>query len=272
LLAVRTLTAAALLAAFFAALWFLERTPFALLVGAVIACAAREWAALAGLGTQSALAYSVGCTAVYGAAAWWSWPVGASVMPVLAILLAALLFWAAVVPLWLMRGVSAPSRGMLPPAGLVVLVPAGLAMVALHPGPLLAVLALVWISDTAAYLAGRAFGRRKLAPRVSPGKTWEGAAGAIVASVAYAVILAVSMPAIGAHVTGLAWVPYAAGAVVLCISGIMGDLFESGVKRQAGVKDSGTLLPGHGGVMDRIDSACAALPTGALLIAWSGAS
>jgi phosphatidate cytidylyltransferase len=193
-------------------------------------------------------------------------------MPILAILLASLAFWGAIVPLWLMRGVSSSSRWMLPTAGLMVLVPAALAMVALHPGPLLAVLALVWISDTAAFLAGRAFGRRKLAPGVSPGKTWEGAAGGVVASIAYAVILAVSMPAIGAHLTGLSWVPYAAGAAALCVSGILGDLFESGVKRQAGVKDSGTLLPGHGGVMDRIDSACAALPVGALLIVWSGAS
>lgn len=268
--AVRILTGATLLAAFFAALLFLERAPFAVLVGGIVACAAREWAALAGLSMRWALAYSAGCTALYGAAAWWWWPIGASVMPVFAVLLAALAFWGAVVPLWLARGVSGSSRRLLPPAGLLVLVPAALAMVALHPWPLLAVLALVWISDTAAFVAGRAFGRHKLAPRVSPGKTWEGAAGAIVASLAYAVILAVMMPAIGAHVTGLAWGPYAAAAAVLCVSGILGDLFESGVKRQAGVKDSGTLLPGHGGVMDRIDSACAALPIGALLIAWFG--
>lgn len=261
-----------LLAAFFAALLFLERAPFAVLVGAIVACAAREWAALAGLRKRQALAYAAGCTALYGALAWWVWPIGASDMPVRAILFIALAFWGAVVPAWLALGMTAASRRLLPPAGFAVLLPAALAMVALQAGPLLAILALVWISDTAAYLAGRTFGRRKLAPSVSPAKTWEGAAGAIVASIAYAVILAVSMPAIGAQVTGLSWVPYAAGAAALCVSGILGDLFESGAKRQAGVKDSGTLLPGHGGVLDRIDSACAALPIGALLMAWSGAT
>ena len=259
-----------LLAAFFAALWFLGRAPFAMLVGAILAGAAREWAALAGLPKWQAVAYAAGCTLLYGALAWWCWPIDASDMPVHAILLAALVFWGAVVPAWLALGMASSSRRLLQPAGFAVLVPAALAMVALHPGPLLAILALVWISDTAAYLVGRTFGRRRLAPTVSPGKTWEGAAGAMLASLAYAVILALSMPDIGAHVKGGTWIPYAAGAAVLCVSGIMGDLFESGVKRQAGVKDSGTLLPGHGGVLDRIDSVCAALPIGALLIAWSG--
>jgi phosphatidate cytidylyltransferase len=151
-----------------------------------------------------------------------------------------------------------------------VLVPAGLAMVALPTWLLLSILGLVWVSDTAAYVVGRAFGRHKLAPTVSPGKTIEGAAGAIVASLAYAAILAASMPALGAHVRGLAWVPYAGAAVALCVAGILGDLFESLAKRYAGVKDSGRLLPGHGGVLDRIDSVCAALPVGALFGAWAG--
>jgi len=91
-----------------------------------------------------------------------------------------------------------------------------------------------------------------------------------VASVVYAAILAAAMPAIGAHVKGLAWVLYAGAAVALCVLGIVGDLFESLAKRHAGVKDSGTLLPGHGGVLDRIDSACDELPVGALFGAWAG--
>ena len=255
---------------FIAAVLFLERGPLAVVVGAVMAGAAREWAALTGLRTSAAIAYAAGCTVLFGVIAAWSWPVAASAPSIIAVLIGALAFWGAVVPLWLARGMQRRPPVLLAAAGLVVLVPAALALLALQPGPLLAILGLVWISDTAAYVIGRAFGRRKLAPRVSPGKTVEGAAGAILASLAYAVILAVSMPAIGAHVKGFAWMPYAAGATVLCLAGILGDLFESGAKRQAGVKDSGKLLPGHGGILDRIDSACAALPVGALLVAWAG--
>ena len=267
--AARILTAAALLAAFVAAALFLERAAFAVVAGAIVACAAREWAALARLRGRKALAYAAGCTALYGVIAAWAWPVSPGGMPMRIILFGALAFWAAVVPLWLAGGMQ-PRHGFLPAAGIAALVPAGLAMVALHPGALLAILGLVWISDTAAYGVGRSFGRRKLAPTVSPGKTLEGAAGAILASLAYAVILALWMPAIGAHLRGFAWVAYAAGATLLCVSGILGDLFESGAKRQAGVKDSGTLLPGHGGVLDRIDSACAALPVGAFMLSWAG--
>ena len=200
----------------------------------------------------------------------WAWPIAASALPTLAILIVASAFWGLIVPLWLARGMQTSSRALLSAAGLAVLVPAALAMVALPPWLLLAILGVVWISDTAAYFVGRRFGRHKLAPSVSPGKTIEGAAGAVLASVIYAVILAASMPAIGAHFKGFAWAMYAAGATVLCVAGILGDLFESGAKRHAGVKDSGKLLPGHGGILDRIDAACAVLPVGALLVSWAG--
>ncbi|HTN26537.1 MAG TPA: phosphatidate cytidylyltransferase [Burkholderiales bacterium] len=270
--AARTLTAAALLAAFIGAVWFLERGYLALLVGAIVAWGAHEWASLLRMRSGAALLYAAACAAIYSAVAAWMWPVAASVMPMPAILIGALLFWALAAPLWLAYGMQSSSRALLSAAGITVLVPAGLAMIALPRGLLLALLGLAWVSDTAAYLVGRSFGRHKLAPKVSPGKTIEGAAGAIVASVAYAVILAASMPAIGAYVNGFAWAAYVAGAGVLCICGIIGDLFESLAKRHAGVKDSGKLLPGHGGVLDRIDSLCAVLPIGALLVSWAGAA
>lgn len=270
MLAVRTLTAVALLAALLAAVFFLERAVFALLTGAILACAAHEWAALSRLHGFSAIAYAAGCAALYGAVAAWAWPIDTSAMPVIAILIGAAAFWGLIVPLWLARGMQSSSHLLLAAAGLAVLVPAALAMAALPPWQLLAILCLIWISDTAAYFVGRRFGRHKLAPSVSPGKTIEGAAGAILASLVYAVILALTMPAIGAHVKGLAWVAYAAAAMLLCASGIIGDLFESGAKRHAGVKDSGKLLPGHGGVLDRVDAVCAGLPVGALLVAWAG--
>jgi phosphatidate cytidylyltransferase len=175
--------------------------------------------------------------------------------------LPAALFWVVAVPLWLARGVSAQARPALVASGFMVIVPPALALALLPAREVLAVLVLVWIADTAAYFVGRAWGRRKLAPAISPGKTWEGAAGGVVGALAYAIIL-------GAFTDRVAWAPWLAAAAVLAAVSIVGDLFESAAKRQAGVKDSGALLPGHGGILDRIDSATATLPLAALLLPW----
>jgi phosphatidate cytidylyltransferase len=182
-------------------------------------------------------------------------------LPVMAIGAA---FWILVAPLWLWRGVRADHARLLAAAGLAVLVPAGLAIVALAPAQVLAVLCLTWVADTAAYFTGRRFGRHKLAPSISPGKTWEGAAGALLGVLAYAIICAALLPSLNA-ITGGLWSPYLGAAFLLCVASIVGDLFESAAKRQAAVKDSGTLLPGHGGILDRIDSATSTLPIAALL-------
>ena len=272
MLAIRVLTAAALLAAFLAAVLYLGQGAFAVAVGAIVALGAREWARLTGLAGWAGFSYAAGCTALFAGTALWNWPLRAGEAPLLAVFGAAAAFWGLAVPAWLARGMGGASRRLLPPAGLAVLLPAALAMVALPPRLLLALLGLVWTADTAAYVAGRAFGRHRLAPAISPGKTWEGVAGAVLGSLAYAIILEATMPDIGARVSGVAWTAYLAGAAALCTTSIVGDLFESAIKRQAGVKDSGTLLPGHGGVLDRIDSATAALPVGALLLAWAGAA
>jgi phosphatidate cytidylyltransferase len=153
-------------------------------------------------------------------------------------------------------------RLLLLAAGLVVLVPAALAMVALAPAEALLVLAVVWIADTAAYLVGRRWGRHKLAPAISPGKTWEGAAGGLIGAAAYAMILSILF----AGIQGTRMAVFLGAAALLVVVSILGDLFESAAKRQAGVKDSGTLLPGHGGMLDRIDSATAVLPLAALIV------
>ena len=119
-------------------------------------------------------------------------------------------------------------------------------------------LLLVGVADVGAYFTGRAWGRRKLAPRLSPGKTWEGAAGGALLS---ALVGGGVLAAWGR----LSW--FLVGVTLLLIAvGVFGDLLESLLKREAGAKDSGTLLPGHGGVLDRIDSALAALPVFALLL------
>ena len=144
-----------------------------------------------------------------------------------------------------------------------MLVPTWLAITRMQHEPLrlLLVMAVVWVADSAAYFTGLAFGRHKLAPAISPGKTWEGVAGAFVAVALYAFTLA------GAE-TGKRG---AVAIVVVCMAmtalSIIGDLFESLCKRQAGVKDSGNVLPGHGGILDRIDGLVAALPLAAWLLA-----
>jgi len=246
-------TAAALIAALLAALFLLPRIGLAALVAATVAAAAFEWARLCRLSGPAAWGYAgamaFAFVAIYNTQPW---------QPVFFL---AGLFWIAVAPLWLWHGVASSYAQMLAVAGFLVLLPAALAMVALRPLEVLLVLVLVWIADTAAYFVGRAWGRRKLAPAISPSKTWEGAAGGIGGALVYAIIC-------GSLVEGLFWVPYLAAAALLAVLSIVGDLFESAVKRQAAVKDSGTLLPGHGGILDRIDSATSTLPLAAALAPW----
>ena len=226
-----------------------------MLIALVVAAAGLEWARLCRLGTAGAWLYAVLVAAAFAAVL----ALGETVARV--VLAAALVFWLLAAPLWLAQGVRAQQRAALIVSGFLVLVPAGLALAALPALQVLLVLVLVWVADTAAYFVGRAWGRRKLAPSISPGKTWEGAAGGVFGALAYAIIC-------GGFVGRIAWLPLVAGAALLAAVSIVGDLFESAAKRQAGVKDSGTLLPGHGGILDRIDSATAALPLAALLLPW----
>lgn len=268
----RLVTAALLLAGFIAAVLLLDRVFFAALVGAIVALAGFEWAKLCKFGRGAALGYATLTVAVFAALNVWLFPVSAADRPETVLFLLATLFWVIVVPTWFHRGVGGTGGVLVPAAGFLVILPAALAMVALAPVRLLLVLALVWIADTAAYLAGRAFGRHKLAPSISPGKTWEGVGGALAGTVAYAAVCAALVPSLRDMVNGaVVWSLYLVGVAVLCAVSVLGDLFESAVKRRASVKDSGTLLPGHGGVLDRIDSATAALPLAALMFQGLGA-
>jgi len=128
---------------------------------------------------------------------------------------------------------------------------------------LLSLLAIVWIADTAAFFFGRRFGRHKLAPTISPGKTWEGVAGGLLAVVVYVTVLQFTGIAAVGPLAGWAGWPL---AVLIAALSVVGDLFESLIKRRAGAKDSGTLLPGHGGVLDRIDGLTSTLPVAALAL------
>lgn len=145
--------------------------------------------------------------------------------------------------------------------GLLVLVPTWLAVVGLHEygdkGPYLVLylLSLIWVADSGAYFGGKRWGKHKLAPSVSPGKTWEGVISALAASAIYSIIAVnlFSLP-------GNQWLAFIVLSLVTVAFSIIGDLVESMFKRHVNVKDSGALLPGHGGVLDRIDSVTAAAP------------
>lgn len=148
------------------------------------------------------------------------------------------------------------------------------ALYAYSPLYLLSVLTIVWCADIFAYFSGKAFGRRKLAPSISPGKSWEGAIGggiAVLVLATLAVVLAGEQLAgtfpIRVHAS-LGWAATYVVLILIVAASIVGDLFESQLKRRAGMKDSSNLLPGHGGVLDRIDALVPVLPLAALIGAW----
>jgi len=183
----------------------------------------------------------------------------------------AALFWIVGVPLWLRFKWSLAGNDFFGYfTGMLLIIPTWVAMVSLHaasPWLLLAVMGLVWVADIGAYFTGRAFGKRKLAPSISPGKTWEGVAGAGVGVLIYGSAVLMLTP-IG---KGLELPVVALGLMLVSMTAIsvIGDLFESLLKRQAGIKDSSRLLPGHGGVLDRIDSLTSTLPVAALILYWA---
>jgi phosphatidate cytidylyltransferase len=171
------------------------------------------------------------------------------------LMLYAALAWWLLALLWISLAPSNVTRATATIAGLFVLVPAWLALVRLHaegPQLLLFLLLLVVAADIGAYFSGRAFGKHKLAPKVSPGKTWEGVVGGLLA--------ALLMAAVGVWWFDMSTVPFMILCLVVAIASVVGDLTESLFKRHAGLKDSGSILPGHGGVLDRVDSVTAAAP------------
>lgn len=272
MLRTRVLTALALLATLLPALFLLPALGWAWLVAALSAVAGWEWGGFMRLGKNGRIllgtALSLICAAgilmhpaVMGGEGWsidtaWQfgrwfyWP--------------AVVFWLGVLPFWLWRRwpLPGPLVGLL--TGLVVLLPALLALVQLRqlgPLTLLCTMAIVWAADVAAYFAGRTFGKRKLAPSISPGKTWAGAWGAIVGVLIYGFFASAQLPQ--ALQTSVPF--FALTLVGLTVLSIVGDLFESLLKRQASIKDSSNILPGHGGILDRIDSQTSTLPIVAML-------
>lgn len=242
---------------------------FTLLMTAVVVVAAWEWANLCSFVKQAQrIAYAVLVLALGAALGWGIF--ATAIVPLDKVLLFSGICWA-VALLWV-QGYPASavlwrSTSVRAAMGLAALLPALIAMHALREmtnGEFL-VLALVLVvaaADIGAYFSGRAFGKRKLAPRVSPGKTWAGVAGGLTAvalvAIAYATWVQTSI-----LLTLLVALPAAAASV-------LGDLLESMLKRHRGIKDSSLLLPGHGGVLDRIDGLIAAAPIFALVIVLTG--
>jgi phosphatidate cytidylyltransferase len=158
-------------------------------------------------------------------------------------------------------------------AGVLVIVPAWAALAELHalgtngPKLVLMLLVMVWLADSGAYFAGRQWGRTKLAPVISPGKTWEGVYGGLLASLLFAAIAG------GLYSQSIKWtLTFMAVSLVTVLFSVAGDLLESLMKRQSGIKDSGSIIPGHGGIFDRIDSLVAAAPVFLIGFLWLGLS
>ena len=249
-----------------AGMFLLNGPSWQLLTCCPIVLAADEWARLAGYRRIGRFAFIgvilASCLGLVAAFLSPSFLAGANGLSNVLFLLA-LIFWAVAAPFWLFRGWRVKQPLFLGIVGWIVLVPAWLAAAFLQRSPwiLLAMLLVVWVADIAAYFAGHRFGRRKLAPQISPGKTWEGVIGAFIAVLAYGFLASFVLQSSANVFDRLAMLVFVAAMTVL---GIVGDLFESWIKRGAGMKDSGNMLPGHGGLLDRIDSLTAALPFAAL--------
>lgn len=264
----RVITAVILLLLFLSALFMLPVPGWIALVIVIVMQGASEWTRLAKLSGRLDHAYWWLTLAVMGGIVWFDadHTLAQHANLHISVYAVSALLWLVIVPFWLWMGWQV--RQALPMAlvGWAVLIPTGLAMIDLRensPWLLLGIMVLVWVADSAAYFTGRKFGKHKLAPSISPGKTWEGVIGALL-GVSVCVLLAwgfsdysrflMFLPAI--LLASWCWVALA----------VIGDLFESAVKRQAGVKDSGALLPGHGGLLDRIDALTSTLPLAALAL------
>ena len=273
MLRTRVATASVLLAVGVGALVW-SSFAFAVVVTALLGLALTEWLQLIGTARSVSMAVALLVCAVLLAVVFASWSTIEAVVLPLGVVAAAIWLMIAAV---LVRPSAMTLRlpripGMV--LAVVLVVAAWFALMRfLSQGVLMlfSVLFVVWIADTAAYFVGRAFGRRKLAPHISPGKTWAGVIGAILAVLIVAFTIWQLIPGARIYSNDLFAATGPAFALLLLAllvaSSIVGDLYESLLKRQAGVKDSGQLLPGHGGVLDRLDAMVPVLPL-AVVIQW----
>jgi phosphatidate cytidylyltransferase len=279
----RIITALVMLAILLPALFWPSPYPFASVVLVLIAAAGWDWGRLNGLTQEAAIALAAACLGLCGGA----WYAGWLERPVPILWAVAGGSWVLVGAFLLRAGVAGWPR--IPRAvritvGVLALWVAWLGAAqarVIGINFLLSVLLLVWMADIAAYAAGRTFGlkftKNKLAPAISPGKSWEGAwggtIGVLVLGVAWAIAdreLKAGVPSLYSRLASAGWWLLPVAAVFLCAMSVVGDLVESLVKRSAGMKDSSNLLPGHGGVLDRVDALLPVLPLAMLLASVVG--
>ena len=271
MLKTRVITAIALLAVLLPILFLLPPVYIGAFFLFALLAAAWEWSRLLSpQATRAAWLYSLFCLAIIlfllamQNVAWQ-----------FALLLIAVIFWFFLAPFILAKGMNVSLQKLRPfyvVLGLILLPATWFALVFLRELGLvflLSTMALVWVADIGAYFVGKAFGKRKLAAQISPGKSIEGAIGGLVLCYGYALLCIFYLPfestLFGAWAIRFGWVPTFLMVTVLTAFSIFGDLFESQLKRMAGVKDSSHLLPGHGGVLDRADALIPTMPIAALL-------
>jgi phosphatidate cytidylyltransferase len=274
----RIITAIVLLAILLPALFWPSPVPFAAVTLVLIAAGAWEWGRLNGLGQGGSVLAAITCLSLCAA----SWYAGLLGRPLSVLWAIGGGLWV-LAGAWLLRGGVAGWPKIAKPVrlvgGVLVLWLAWLAVAqarVIGINFLLSVLVLVWVADIAAYAAGRSFGlkftKKKLAPAISPGKSWEGVwggmAGVLVLAVAWTLAdggLQAQVPSLYSRMAARGWWLLLIAAVFLAAMSVVGDLAESLIKRSAGVKDSSNLLPGHGGVLDRVDALLPTLPLAMML-------
>jgi len=262
MLKTRILTAIILVAAFIPALFLSSNLVWAIVMLLVTALALYEWGRLINVSHVSALIYATVSSALGMAIVYFMHTKGFHwlFMQSLTVFVVTLLFWVLCAPVVLAKLIIIRQQWLLLILGLILLGPLWLALISVkgaNPWLLLVLLLTIWIADTAAYFSGKNFGKRKLAASISPGKTWEGVIGALLAVTIFAAVL---------YLTGKASLSLLPLLWLVTVLGVVGDLFESLIKRQVNKKDSGNLLPGHGGILDRIDGLVPSLPIAVLMI------
>ena len=259
----RVITALAAAALLLIVLLVLPQPVARVVIALILLAAAWEWSGLIG---QSSTAGRITYVAIVTLAGLGAYRFGSEPRLFLLIMQIALAWWLAAL-VWTLVYPTAVPRALKWLCGVLVIVPAWLALdwlYLLDPLLLLLVLTIVWAADIGAYFTGKRFGRVKLAPSISPGKTWEGVFGGLLG-----VTVLTLFHSLWSEIELAALVPL---CLAVGVVSIVGDLTVSIFKRSAGVKDSGSLFPGHGGVLDRADSITAAAPLFALGLTWLGAS
>lgn len=263
MLKTRIITACVLIACFVPALFKLSNSYWAYAMLVLSLVALYEWGSLIKLTKLQVAVYALVAAAI-----------GLVIVPLieqygfhrffyqsLIVFLLATLFWLLIVPFWLKTKSHVTNKWLMSALGFLLIGSLWLALICAKgadPWLLLGLLATIWIADSAAYFAGKNFGKHKLAPSISPGKTWEGVAGALMSVTVFGFILYHFFDVKNFAIFPALW--------IITMLGVIGDLFESMMKRQAGIKDSGHLLPGHGGILDRIDGIIPSLPIAILMI------